>query len=62
MAEIGDGEGEYWRRKWETDEPEMPLPMMQTVEERDWVVKREKRVKRRMSDDDGVFMVDFAGV
>lgn len=65
MVEIGEGSGEYLRRKWETDEPEIPLPMMQTVagsggEGREWERRgRRRRESRHGRSKGGGFMVDL---
>lgn len=65
MVEIGEGSGEYLRRKWETDAPDIPLPMMQTVEggggeEREWAARgrRRRRERRHGRSNDGGFMVE----
>lgn len=59
--EIGEGSGEYLRRKCATDEPEIPLPMMQTVEggggeEREKGGRRMK--EKKIGSNNGDFMVE----
>ena len=64
MVPNGDGSGEYFRRKWTSDEPEIPLPTTHTVagaggeEEREGGEKESKRRESRPGSTNGGVIVE----